>query len=96
MDRDSGWLCTTCLAQRRKTQQKKRKTIRSIKETADLIEIITERRQELNISQRQLADLTGIHSLPRLETHGIVPSFDMVLKIFAALKLEFIVKGRFK
>lgn len=57
---------------------------------AELISAIVKRRNELGLSQRQLADKCGIHyvAIARLEKNGVVPRIDTLSKIIRPLGLK--------
>jgi predicted transcriptional regulator len=58
--------------------------------SADLISTIVKRRNELGLSQRQLADKCGIHyvAIARLEKNGVIPRIDTLSKIVKPLGLR--------
>lgn len=60
---------------------------------AELIGEIVKRRSELNLSQRDLAELTGLPqpSIARFETLDVVPRIDTIFKIIKPLGLELVV-----
>lgn len=75
-----------------------KKGIRSISESekmqiefvADLVEEIKDIREELGITQRELADKTGLKqsAIARMESGGAIPRLDTVLRVAFALGLK--------
>jgi transcriptional regulator with XRE-family HTH domain len=57
---------------------------------------VAERRKELNLSQKELAELTGTtqSAIARLESGGRPPRIDTLLRISEALDCELIVELR--
>lgn len=62
-----------------------------IEEIASIVSSIISRRQELGVSQRELAKRCGIpqSSVARIETLKTTPKLDTLLKIMQALHLKF-------
>jgi predicted transcriptional regulator len=60
---------------------------------ADIAEKVSERRLEMNLSQRELAELCGTtqSAIARLERGGRPPRIDTLLRIAEALECELIV-----
>lgn len=58
---------------------------------AEIIERLIERRQMLNLTQKQLADAAGLaqSGVARLESKKNVPQLDTLLKVAAALGCDF-------
>jgi ribosome-binding protein aMBF1 (putative translation factor) len=63
---------------------------------AAIAERVVERRTELGLSQRELAELTGTtqSAIARLEGGGRPPRIDTLLRIAAALDCELVVELR--
>lgn len=64
-----------------------------LKETesiAQIVNIIVNRRNELGISQRKLAEMCGISksSITRIESFETIPNLDTLLRILQALRLR--------
>ncbi|MGP1910659.1 helix-turn-helix domain-containing protein [Metabacillus sp. JX24] len=76
-----------------------KKEIRSISESekmqielvADLVDEIRDAREELGLTQRDLADKTGLKqsAIARMESGGAIPRLDTVLRVALALGLKF-------
>lgn len=68
-----------------------RRNMEEIEEMTDIVSSIIQRRQELGISQRDLAERCGIpqSSVARMETLKTTPKLDTLLKIMQALNLKF-------
>ena len=64
--------------------------IEQIEELASIVGAIIEKRNELGLSQRQLAEICGIpqSSVARIETLKITPNLDTLLKIMQHLGLK--------
>lgn len=58
---------------------------------AEIIDRLIERRQMLNLTQKQLADAAGLaqSGVARLESKKNVPQLDTLLKVAAALGCDF-------
>lgn len=63
---------------------------------AQIADRVAERRNELGLSQRELADLTGTtqSAIARLEAGGRPPRIDTLLKIATALDCDLVVELR--
>jgi transcriptional regulator with XRE-family HTH domain len=63
---------------------------------AQIAEQVAERRRELGLSQKQLADITGTtqSAIARLESGGRPPRIDTLLRITSALDCELEVRLR--
>lgn len=81
-----------------------KKEIRSISESekmqielvADLVDEIREVREELGLTQRDLAKKTGLKqsAIARMESGGAIPRLDTVLRVAVAMGLKFkLIKG---
>ena len=57
---------------------------------ASIVSIIVDRRRELGITQRKLADMCGLakSSITRMESFETIPNLDTLLRIFQALHLR--------
>ena len=64
--------------------------IEDASELASFVTLIIQRRNELGLTQRELASLSGLpqSSIARMETMKTVPSIDTVLKIVKPLGLQ--------
>ena len=64
--------------------------IEQMEELASIVGAIIEKRNELGLSQRQLAEICGIpqSSVARIETLKITPNLDTLLKIMQHLGLK--------
>ena len=64
--------------------------IEEASQLATLVTLIIQRRNELGLTQRELAALSGLpqSSIARMETMKTVPSIDTVLKIVKPLGLQ--------
>lgn len=64
--------------------------IEQMEELASIVSAIIEKRNELGLSQRQLAEICGIpqSSVARIETLKITPNLDTLLKIMQHLGLK--------
>ena len=57
---------------------------------ASIVSIIVDRRKELGITQRKLAEMCGLSksSVTRMESFETIPNLDTLLRIFQALHLR--------
>lgn len=71
--------------------EEERHNIEEIEEMSNIISSIINRRQELGVTQRELAKRCGIpqSSVARIETLKTTPKLDTLLKIMQALNLRF-------
>ncbi|MGE7595641.1 helix-turn-helix domain-containing protein [Peribacillus frigoritolerans] len=62
-----------------------------IKLVADLVDEIRGKREELGLTQRDLAEKTGLKqsAIARMESGGAIPRLDTVLRVALALGLRF-------
>ena len=60
---------------------------------AQIVNIIVNRRKELGISQRKLAEMCEISksSVTRIESFETIPNLDTLLRVFQALKLRIVI-----
>ena len=60
---------------------------------AQIVNIIVNRRKELGITQRKLAEMCEISksSVTRIESFETIPNLDTLLRIFQALKLRVVI-----
>jgi predicted transcriptional regulator len=60
---------------------------------AQIVNIIVNRRKELGITQRKLAEMCEISksSVTRIESFETIPNLDTLLRIFQALKLRIVI-----
>lgn len=72
-----------------------RKDIEEIEEVASIISAVIKRRNDLGISQRDLAGICGIpqSSVARIESHRTTPNLDTLLKIMRPLGLTLTVSN---
>jgi len=81
-----------------------KKEIRSISDSekmqielvADLVDEIRDIREELGLTQRDLADKTGLKqsAIARMESGGAIPRLDTVLRVALAMGFKFkLIKG---
>jgi DNA-binding XRE family transcriptional regulator len=72
------------------------KDINEAEESSAIISAMIKRRNELGLSQRDLAAQCGIpqSSVARIESHSTVPRLDTLLKIFDRLGLTFTVQPK--
>ncbi len=65
---------------------------KQISETANLVGEIIQRRQNLGLTQRQLAELSGVKqsAIARLESNGVIPRVDTLFKLLRPLGLRVI------
>ena len=63
---------------------------KQISETASLVAEIIHRRQNLGLTQRQLAELSGVKqsAIARLESNGVTPRIDTLFKLLRPLGLS--------
>lgn len=76
-----------------------KKEIRSISESdkqqiefvADLVDEIRDEREKLGLTQKQLAEKTGLKqsAIARMESGGAIPRLDTVFKVAMAMGLKF-------
>jgi transcriptional regulator with XRE-family HTH domain len=76
-----------------------KKEIRSISDSekmqielvADLVDEIIEKRQSLGLTQRDLAEKTGLKqsAIARMESGGAIPRLDTILRVALAMGLKF-------
>jgi len=76
-----------------------KKEIRSISDAekmqieivADLVDEIRDKREELGLTQRDLAKRTGLKqsAIARMESGGVIPRLDTILRVALALGLTF-------
>ena len=69
---------------------KGKKDIEELEALASIVSAIIEKRNELGLSQRELASICGIpqSSVARIETFKTIPNLDTVLKIMQPLGLK--------
>ena len=67
-----------------------KKDIEELEALASIVSAIIEKRNELGLSQRELASICGIpqSSVARIETFKTIPNLDTVLKIMQPLGLK--------
>ena len=67
-----------------------------IKQEYKLIEKFVEIRKEKNITQKELADITGVsqQAISRLELEKHIPKMDTFIKILDGLNLELTIRER--
>ncbi len=67
-----------------------KKDIEELEVLASIVSAIIEKRNELGLSQRELASICGIpqSSVARIETFKTIPNLDTVLKIMQPLGLK--------
>lgn len=60
-----------------------------IRETAELIAQIIQRREDLGLTQRKLAEISGVKqsAIARLEALGVMPCLDTLYKLLKPLEL---------
>jgi len=65
---------------------------KQISETVNLVGQIIQRRQNLGLTQRQLAELSGVKqsAIARLESNGVIPRVDTLFKLLRPLRLRVI------
>lgn len=70
--------------------EEERHSMEEIEEVATIVSSIIQRRQELGISQRALAERCGIpqSSIARIETFKTTPKLDTLIKVMQALNLK--------
>jgi ribosome-binding protein aMBF1 (putative translation factor) len=70
--------------------EEKRRNMEEIEEVSEIVSSIIQRRQELGISQRDLAARCGIpqSSVARIETLKTTPKLDTLIKLMQALNLK--------
>lgn len=70
--------------------EEERHNIEEIEEVSEIVSSIIRRRQELGISQRDLAARCGIpqSSVARIETLKTTPKLDTLIKLMQALNLK--------
>lgn len=63
---------------------------KQIRETATLVAEIIQRRLTLGLTQRQLAELSGVKqsAIARLESNGVIPRIDTLFKLLKPLRLS--------
>lgn len=78
-------------AQSKSLDNHEKKTIEEVEMLSQIISTIIQRRQELGMTQRGLAELCGIpqSSVARIETLQSTPKIDTLLKLFKVLNLKF-------
>ena len=61
-----------------------------IEELSDIISEIIKQRHELNLSQRDLADICGMaqSSIARIESHQTIPNVNTLIKLMKPLGLK--------
>ena len=61
-----------------------------ISETASLVAEIIKRRLNLGLTQRQLAEMSGVKqsAIARLESNGVIPRIDTLFKLLRPLGLS--------
>lgn len=72
------------------TDPEGKKDIEELEALASIVSAIIEKRNELGLSQRDLASICGIpqSSVARIETFKTIPNLDTVLKIMQPLGLK--------
>ena len=67
-----------------------KKDIEELEALASIVSAIIEKRNELGLSQRELASICGIpqSSVARIETFKTIPNLDTILKIMQPLVLK--------
>ena len=67
-----------------------KKDIEELEVLASIVSAIIEKRNELGLSQRELASICGIpqSSVARIETFKTIPNLDTILKIMQPLGLK--------
>lgn len=72
-----------------------KKDIEEVEELAYIVSNLIQRRNELNLSQRDLAILCGLpqSSIARFETMKTIPNIDTVIKIMKPLGLQLTVSS---
>jgi ribosome-binding protein aMBF1 (putative translation factor) len=70
--------------------EEEKKNMEEIEEVSAIVSSIIERRQELGMSQRTLAERCGIpqSSVARIETLKTTPKLDTLIKLMQALDLK--------
>lgn len=78
----------------RKTNPEIGKDIDEVEALSQIVGSMIEQRHNLNLSQRDLADLCGIphSSVARIESGKTTPNLNTLLKIFGQLGLKFTVQ----
>lgn len=76
-----------------------KKEIRSISESeimhielvADLVDEIKDKREKLGLTQKELAERTGLKqsAIARMESGGAIPRLDTILKVAIAMGMKF-------
>jgi len=63
---------------------------KQISETASLVAEIIQRRLSLGLTQRHLAELSGVKqsAIARLESNGVIPRIDTLFKLLRPLRLS--------
>ena len=76
--------------------QQNKKDIEQIEELASIISAVIKRRNDMGISQRELASMCGIpqSSVARIESHKTTPNLDTLLKIMQPLGLTLSVSNK--
>lgn len=66
-----------------------------IEVVAQVVNVIHQRRVELGLTQKELADKVGLHqeSIARIENGGSIPRLDTVLKLAFALDMKLSLHG---